>query len=463
MADGFDASARPELFCMGLSHKSAPIEVREKLAVPDGQARALLQSFAARPGVVEAVLLSTCNRVELFAAVNGPDAAEGLAATFLERGGDAVRPHLHRHHGESAVVHLFRVASSLDSMVVGEPQILGQLKDAFADSVDAGTVGGELTRACEAAFAAAKRVRTETGIGAAAVSMASAAVELAQKIFGKLAGRPVLVVGTGSMGELCARHLLAERAELHIASRTHARAEALAQALGAGARARRFDELAQLLIEADVVVTCTAAPSPIFTTQSVTAALHARRGRPLFLVDLAVPRDVDPAVHGISNVFAYNVDDLEQVVAQNLASRSSEAARAEVLVAEEVARFIRAKTARDAVPILGQLRRHADAIAATEVEKTLAVLGDGLTSKQRQSVEAMSRAIVNKLLHAPTARLRSAGETGPEEAARVAAAAAELFGFTERVQAPAERDGPEPARPSGDPAPLPLHGIEASK
>ena len=422
-----------EICCIGLSHKSAPIEVREKLAVGDEALSAELHGLAALEGISEAMLLSTCNRVELVAVSAVPEATDALAARLVARGGEAVREHLHVHRGEAAVVHLFRVAASLDSMVVGEPQILGQVKDAFAAAVAAGTVGGELTRACEAAFASAKRVRTETGIGAAAVSVASAAMELARKIFGRLAQRPVLVVGAGPMSEVCARHLVAESANLHITNRTFARAEALVQAVGSG-KARPFEQLGQLLIEADVVVTSTAAPRPIFTPELVQAALKARKGRPLFLVDLAVPRDVDPAVHALPSVFAYDIDDLERVVAGNLEVRSGEAARAEVLIAEEVARFIRAKTARDSVPVLGQLRRRADAIALAEAEKTLAVLGEGLNAKQKQSVEAMAKAIVNKLLHAPTARLRTAGEAGPEEAARVAAAAAELFGLAEATE-----------------------------
>ena len=442
-----------ELFCVGLSHKSAPIEVREKVAVPEEEQAALLQKVAALPGVSEAMLLSTCNRVELFAAVAGPESADAVAAQLREKGGDKVRPHLLQHQGEAAVVHLFRVASSLDSMVVGEPQILGQVKDAFSSSVAAGTVGGELTRACEAAFAAAKRVRTETGIGANAVSMASAAVELARKIFGSLSGRTVLVVGVGPMSEICARHLGSEGANVRVANRTLARAEALVKELGGKAEARPFGDVAKLLTEADVVVTSTAAPKPIFNVELVQPALKARKGRPLFLVDLAVPRDVDPAVHQLDGVFAYNVDDLERVVAENLAARSGEAARAEVLIAEEVARFIRSKTARDAVPILGQLRRRADSIALSEAEKTLAVLGEGLSLRQRQSVEAMAKAIVNKLLHAPTARLRTAGEAGPEEAARVAAAAAELFGLADEGSAD---DAPEVT-------PIPINRAEGQK
>jgi glutamyl-tRNA reductase len=440
-----------ELLCVGLSHKGAPIEIREQLAVSEEALPELLARATSIAGVSEALLLSTCNRVELVAVVQSADAGGPLVNVLSGNAPAAVRAHLRVHTGEAAMVHLFRVAASLDSMVVGEPQILGQVKDAFAQSVAAGTVGGELTRACEAAFASAKRVRTETGIGAAAVSMASAAVELAHKIFGAVKGRTVLVVGAGPMSELCARHLSSEAAKVLVANRTHARAEALCLAVGGGAQPRPFESLPQLLVEADIVVSSTAAPRPIFTRELVQAALKARRGRPLFLVDLAVPRDVAPEVHGLDGVYAFNVDDLEQVVAQNLQTRSGEAARAEVLVAEEVARFSRSKAARDAVPILGQLRRRADQIALAEAEKTLATIGAALSARQRQSVEAMARAIVNKLLHTPTARLREAGESGPEQAARLAAAAAELF------------DLEAPAADEAVPAVIPLHRAEGTK
>jgi glutamyl-tRNA reductase len=257
--------------------------------------------------------------------------------------------------------------------------------------------------------------------------MASAAVELARKLYGSLSGRTVLVVGAGAMAELCARHLAGQSAKVWVANRTPEKARALCEAVGPRAEPRPFESLPALLAEADVVVTSTAAREPIFTVERVQAALKARKNRPLFLVDLAVPRDVDPAVQALDNVFTYDVDDLSRVVQDSLAARMQEARKAEVIVAEEAARFVRARAAREAVPVLAQLRQRAEGLARAEAEKTLAALGPGLTDKQKKSVEAMARAIVNKLLHAPTARLRTAGEEGPEAAARVAQAAAELF------------------------------------
>jgi glutamyl-tRNA reductase len=424
---------------VGLSHKSAPIAVREKLAFPEEQLTTVLGDLSRLPSIGEVMLVSTCNRVEVLATAKARDAAQTLLEHLVACAQDnSLRSHLYLREGESAVVHLFRVAASLDSMVVGEPQILGQVKDAFELAVQSGFARGEISRACQAAFAAAKRVRSETQIGQAAVSMASAAVELARKIFGQLASRTVLVVGVGTMSELCARHLLAAKSRVRVTNRTAERAVQLCAAMGEGAEARPFEQLASLLVEADIVISSTAAPRPIFTREMVQAALKARKNRPLFFVDLAVPRDVDPSVSELDNVFAYDVDDLDRVVAENMALRASEAERAGVIVAEEVARFIRERSTREAVPVLAQLRARAEEIAQAEVQRTLAAIGEALSDKQKKSVEAMSRAIVNKLLHEPTARLRSAGAAGPEEAARLVQAAAELFGLDEPSSTPAD-------------------------
>lgn len=440
-----------DFMVVGLSHKSAPLSVREKLALGDDDVPKVLTELVRLPGVVEAMMVSTCNRVEVYVAGSGSSAADAVAAHLAISGGQALHEHLYRREGEAAVVHLFRVAASLDSMVVGEPQILGQVKEAYEVALTQGTVQGELSRACQAAFASAKRVRSETQIGSAAVSMAAAAVRLAQKLFGDLRNRGVLVVGAGLMSELCVRHLLQHGAKVRITNRTPARAEALAKEVGGGAEVRPFEQLAQHLVECDVVITSTAAPRPLFTPELIQAALKARRHRPLFFVDLAVPRDVDERVHQLDNVYAYDVDDLEKVINENLATRAGEAERANVIVAEEVARFMRARAAREAVPLLAQLRQRADEIARAEAERTLANIGDALNEKQRKSVEAMARAIVNKLLHEPTARLKIAGASGPEEAARVMQAAAELFGLgaseseSSSANEPAPLDVPQPA------------------
>lgn len=422
----------PELLCIGLSHKSAPLEVRERLAFGEPQLEAALGHLGAAG--VEAVWLSTCNRVEVYAA--GPD-AEAARALVREQlaaaGGEAALGHLYEHRGEGALVHLFRVASSLDSMVLGEAQILGQVKDALEVAQRVGAAKGELVRACSAAFGAAKRVRTETGIGRSATSMASAAVELAAKIFGSLEGKTVLVVGAGEMGELAARHLKqAGATRLWLANRTRERAERLAAEVG-GAEVKDFADLHGHLVGADVVVCSTASPLPIFTRDSVAATLKARRGRMLFMVDLAVPRDIAQDVNTLPGVYAYDVDDIQRVVAENAAARAAEAEKAQVIVAEEAARYSRARALRDGVPVLAQLRARAMDIARAEAERTLAQLGPSLTEKQRKSVEAMANAIVNKLLHQPTVKLRAGG--AQEDGGRLAGAAAELFGLGEEAQA----------------------------
>ncbi len=421
-----------ELLCIGLSHRTAPLDVRERLALPEPRQVELLRRLAQAP--TEALLVSTCNRVELYLA--SPELAQAGARAREELsllGGPQALEHLYEHQGPGALEHLFRVASSLDSMVVGEAQILGQVKDAFELGQGAGAVRGVLTRVCAAAFSCAKRVRTETAIGRAATSMASAAVALASKVFDELSDKTVLVVGAGEMGELAARHLKQARAgRLLVTSRTLARAQALADEVGG--TARPFEELHALLKEADVVVCSTASPTPLFTQENVGAVGRARRFRPLFMVDLAVPRDISPEVARLDWVTAYDMDDIQKFVAENEAARAGEAQKAGVLVIEEVSRFIRDRAVRDGVPVLARLRQRAERIAQAEVERTLAMMGEGLTDKQRKSIEAMGRAIVNKLLHEPTARLRA---VGPEhEGNRLAGAAAELFGLAEEPTPP---------------------------
>jgi glutamyl-tRNA reductase len=401
-----------------------------------------MQRLAQAPS--EALLVSTCNRVELYVAA--PDVAQARARVreqLRELGGPEALEHLYEHQGEAALVHLFRVAASLDSMVLGEAQILGQVKDAFERGQGAGAVRGELTRVCAAAFGCAKRVRTETAIGRAATSMASAAVQLASKVFDGLKGKTVLVVGAGEMAELASRHLKqAGSDKLFITNRTFARAEALAAEVGG--TARPFEELFTLLGQADVVVCSTASPVPIFTKENVGAVGKARKHRPLFMVDLAVPRDIAPEVGQLDWVHAYDVDDIQKFVAENAAARAEEAQKAGTLVAQEVARFVKERTVRNSVPVLALLRQRAEGIARAEVEKTLSSLGEGLTEKQRKSIEAMGRAIVNKLLHEPTSRLRAVGAT--DEGNVLAGAAAELFGLTDEPVNP-----PTPAKKDATP------------
>lgn len=439
-----------ELVCVGVSHKSAPLTVRERLAISDAHLDPLLGQLAHEP--FEALAVRTCNRVELYVMGPTAEAAGGVAREALAAmAGEPLERHLYEHRGDPALVHLFRVASSLDSMVVGEAQILGQMKEAFEHARTAGFARGMLSKVCFAAFGCAKRVRTETEIGRSAVSMASAAVSLAGKIFGKLSGRCVLVVGAGEMGELTAKHLKSAGARrLLVANRTQARAEALAASLDG--EAWPFERLDKALTAADVVVCSTASPEPIFTRKSVAGILESRKHRPLFMVDLAVPRDIAPDVHTLDGVYAYDVDDIHRVVEEGSAARLAEAGRAEVIVAEEVARFSRARAVREGVPVLALLRKRAEAIARAELAKTLPGLESALSDKQKKSLEAMAMAIVNKLLHEPTARLREVGESD----AHLAVAVAELFGLE------AAR-GPRPAGAGAvrsEPRPLTKTGTE---
>ncbi|HET9450042.1 MAG TPA: glutamyl-tRNA reductase [Aggregicoccus sp.] len=423
-----------ELLCIGLSHQSAPLAVRERLGLPEAGQVELVQRLAQAP--TEALLVSTCNRVELYLAT--PDAAQTRShvhAQLARLGGPEALEHLYEHRGEAALVHLFRVASSLDSLVLGEAQILGQVKQAFERCQRAGAARGELTRTFAAAFGCAKRVRTDTAIGRASTSMASAAVALASKVFEGLSDKTVLVVGAGEMGELAARHLQqAGAGRLLVTNRTLARAEALASELGAGVEARPFETLHGLLALADVVVCATSSQVPLFTRESVGAVGKARRQRRLLMVDLTVPRDVSPEVAELPWAHVYDVDDIQRFVAAGAAARAVEAEKAGVLVSQEVARYVRERSVRDGLPVLTRLRTRADAIARAEVERTFAALGDSLTDKQRKSIEAMSRAIVNKLLHAPTAKLRAVGPA--EDGERLVDAATELFCLEEPGAAP---------------------------
>ena len=412
----------PPLVCVGLSHHTAPVNVRERLALPDERQTELLQAMAQAPA--EALLISTCNRVELYVLGPGDDLQDRTRAALARAAGDDLLPYLYAHRGEAAVLHLFRVAASLDSMVLGEPQVLGQVKDAFEQAQRMGAARGELTRICAAAFGSAKRVRTETDLGRAATSMASAAVVMARHVFDGLDGKTVLLVGAGEMAELGGKHVLSAGASrVLVTNRTFERAEALAVSLGG--EAVPFERLEESLVLADMVVCTTASPAPLITREKVARVLKPRRHRPLILVDLAVPRDVDPDVSTLDGVYAFDVDDIQKVVDQNQAARTAAAASAEMLVSEEVGRYIRQRAVREQVPVLAQLRARAEQIRRAELERAMANLSAPLGPEQLKVIEAMTSAIVNKMLHQPTARLRAV-EAGDSE---LADAAAELFGL----------------------------------
>ncbi len=410
-----------ELYLVGLSHHSAPIAVRERVALSgDGLKDALLRLRAA-DGVQEALVVSTCNRVEVYALAAS---AEPARRFFLDRapGADG---HLYECAGAEAVRHLYRVSASLDSMVLGEQQILGQVKEAYGLASGVGCAGPYVSRLCNRAFATAKRVRTETDIGRGASSVSQVAVELVAKIFGDLRGRAILLVGAGKMGALSAKALASLGAgRVLVTNRSPERAQALAAQTGGTARA--WSELHQLLVEADVVIVSTGAPSYVITAELAQGIMKSRRNRSACFIDLAVPRNVDPRCAELDNVYAYDMDDLQKVVHTTKEARAGEALRGEAIVEAEVMAFFAEREARAALPVLAALRRRAEEIALAEAERTLVHVGGKLDEKGRRSVEAMARAIVNKLLHGPTARLKQAASSGDTS---LPGAAAELFGI----------------------------------
>lgn len=426
----------PRLVLVGLSHHTAPVAVREKVAVPEGALDGALQDVGRVAPLDEVLVVSTCNRVEVYGSTQAePAAAARAVRDFLSSRDPTVDRHLYEHHDGEALRHLFRVCSSLDSMVVGEPQILGQVKEAYGAADRAGRLRAVLGRATRRGFQVAKRVRTETAIGRAAVSMSYAAVELGKKILGSLDGRTVLLVGAGKMSTLAARHLAsAGCSKILVTNRSPERAQKLADEVGGVPRP--WSELGALLADADVCICSTAAPQAVITADLVLGARKVRKHRPLFFVDLAVPRDVDPAVNQLDDVYVYDVDDLDKVVDENRHAREDEAAKAEAIVAAEAEAFLVAAR-NEAGPILRELRIRGEEIARIEVERTLGKIGGNLSDVQRKSMEAMARAIVNKLLHPPTARIRTAAEN---DDGRILDAALELFDLRTQMEAPLEEN-----------------------
>ena len=396
------------LAVFGVNHKTAPIELRERIAISRDDLAAVTRALASVPGVAECMIVSTCNRVELVTALdnqNNPDLTAFLRDQF-SLGPNSLQGHVYEHTGKQAVRHLFRVASSLDSMVVGEPQILGQVKEAFSVAREAGTIGGQLDHLLQSTFAAAKKVRTETEIGSSSVSVASVAVELARRIFGSLNGRTVFLVGAGKMSELAARHLVQQGAgTVLVTNRTAERAIKMAEPFNG--RVIPFDQLHEAAAEADIVITSTGAPHPIFRREHGQALLHKRRNRPMFFIDIAVPRDVDPAVNKLEGLFVYDIDDLQQVAASHLAERTREADDAEALIAQEVERFHERQRAVSAAPAIVALQKQAEELRQAEIKRALSRLGP-LTPDQLEAVEALTRGLVNKFLHPPMQALKQA-------------------------------------------------------
>ncbi|HEU4597771.1 MAG TPA: glutamyl-tRNA reductase [Pyrinomonadaceae bacterium] len=411
------------LFLTGVSHKTAGVEVRERLSFARESLPESLRALVDGELVREGMILSTCNRVEVLADVDPARFEEGKAKVFdflAARGagssGQDLGGHIYEHAEGEAVRHLFRVAASLDSMVLGEPQILGQVRQAYADACDAGTAGRTLHRLTHKAFHAAKRVRSETNVAACAVSVSYAAVELGRKILGTLEGRTVLLVGAGEMAELAARHLVkCGASRLLVANRTHETARRLAAEFGG--EAVPYERFPAFLAEADICICSTAARSYIITARMARAALELRRNRPSFFIDISVPRNVDPKVSEVTNLFVFDVDDLESVVASNLREREREAVRAAAIVEKEVAEFEKALRDLRIGPIIAALKVKMHAVAAEELRRRRARLGE-LTPEQERAVEQLLASAVNKISHPLIQRLRRSFETGDGENVR---------------------------------------------
>ena len=430
------------ILAVGLSHRTAPVEVRERLATGADALATVLARLSARSELSEVMFVSTCNRVEVI-ALAPDDHVEGALRDIREElarhGGLAydaeLAAYLYDIRGDEAVRHVFRVAASLDSMVLGEPQILGQVKDAYDAAVAAGAMKGKLGRCISRAFAAAKRVRTETGIGAGSVSISSVAVDLARRVFGDLSEHAVLLLGAGEMAEAAARSLGRGARALRVCNRSFERAAALAGEMHASAVP--WEGLEAELVQADVVVASTASRTPVVTREMVKRAMKARRGRTLLFTDIAVPRNVEPEVHGIDNVYVYNVDDLEQEVGRGMNARRAELDAAEKIVAEEVAQFLAWSRGIDVQPTLVAMRTKARAVFFAELEKSLGRLKH--LEGDRAALAQMLESAVNKFLHAPTARLR-ARASGTGDAGELAAAVRYLFDLEEvGVEKDAER------------------------
>jgi len=406
------------VFLLGVSHRTAPVDLRERLDFASRDLGAAVEALATRPSAAESVVLSTCNRSEIYVASSDPDRAREELTAFLSEyhalPAAAFTPHLFSRDNEAAVRHLFRVAAGLDSLVVGEPQILGQVKDAFQTAADRRCTGPTLSKLFHWSFVVGKRVRTETGLGEGAVSVSFAAVALARKIFGRLEGRRVLVVGAGEIATLTAQHLRTNGvAEILVTSRTQAHADTLAETVNG--RSLAWDDMAQGLALADIVVTATGSPRPIITRAQAEAVTRKRRPDPLFIIDMAVPRDVEPSVGDLDQVFLYNVDDLQTIVQENLTRRSSEVTRAEAIVAEELAKFSAWQRSRSAVPTVVALRERFDRIRRSELQRLDGKLA-GLTPEAKARVDEVTRLIVEKLLLEPTEQLKGL----PDEETQVA-------------------------------------------
>jgi glutamyl-tRNA reductase len=422
-----------EVVIVGLNHRSAPIEVRESLSFENSYVREALAQLRAYPSIEEGVIVSTCNRVEVIAAASDYRSAFSDIRLFLaqrrnHRGSGDLDEHVYTYQGSDAVRHLFRVAASLDSMVVGEPQILGQLKQHYHAAQEAGTVGTILHRLFHHSFSVAKRVRSETAIASRAVSVSSVAVDLAKRIFDRFDDKTVMLIGAGKMGGLMARQL--QRGGVHslmITNRTFGRAVELADEMNGNPI--QFQEFTEYLKLADLVIGCTGAPEILLDASAVEKILRQRKQRAMFFIDIGDRRNFDPQINEIDNVYLYNIDDLKQVAEENLQERSNEAEKAESIIHQEVLTFTRWVSSLNQVPTISALRQRFEDIRRKELEKSLSGSLKNLTDEQRQALEDMTAAMINKLLHAPITQLKKNSHGDDEESTLYVAALKKLFGL----------------------------------
>ncbi len=437
------------IIVVGLSHKTAPIEVREKLNFPESTLPEALRKLMSYEGVRESMIVSTCNRVEIYASA--PDSAKGIdgikqfISEYHGLSRDTLEQSLYVYPDAQGVRHTFRVASSLDSMVLGEAQILGQLKDAFDIALKTKTTSTILNKLIKKAISVAKRVRTETRLAEGAVSISSAAVELAKKIFGDLEGKHVMLLGAGEMAELAAQHLLGNGVKnIMVANRTFERAEELATEFKGDAI--RFEHFPDALVMVDILICATGAPNYVVTREMVTKTLKQRRNKPIFMIDISNPRNIDPEVDKVDNVYLYDIDDLQSKVDVNTEGRAREAEKAEDIVAHEVETYLQWERGLDAVPTIVDLREKVEDVRKRELEKTLSSL-NGISDDDRRAIEAMSQAIVNKLLHAPLVVLKQAASS-KDEGDTTIAVARRLFNLDKELRRPDDRHHPSSELPS---------------
>lgn len=430
----------------GLNHKTAPVEVREHLSLAGERCSVALQELINCPALDEVVVLSTCNRTEIYATCQSAASGSQALTEFLQArlGGSEyqLEPYLYRFEDLDLVQHLFRVVSGLDSMILGEAQILGQVKGALHTALNATTAGVYLGKLFRQAVEVGKRARTETDIGQSAVSISYAAVELARKIFGELGGKSVLIIGAGETGELTARTLVAHGATaILVANRTHPRAVELAERFGG--QAFLFEQLPDCLAQTDIVISSTGAPHAVVDLEMVRAAMHRRRQKPLFFIDIAVPRDIDPRVNALENVYLYDIDDLQMVVERNLAKRELEVERVERIITEETHGFSQWWAARQVVPVIRALKAYGDEIRDAELERLFRRLPN-LTARDREMIRAAAGVIVNRLLHHPVIFLKSAASEEDGSRPVHVDLLRNLFGLESR-----EGAAPAPPAPNG--------------